>query len=62
MILVVNICVEDNYRAFMRFMGGIGKFTGDGFNILARYVGNLFILGWGVRFDFSVIFRIVFIF
>lgn len=25
----------------MRFMGGIGKFTGDGFNILARNAGNL---------------------
>lgn len=46
----------------MCFMGGIGKFMGDGFNILVRYVGNLFILGWGVWFDFSVIFCIVFIF
>lgn len=43
-------------------MGGIGKFMGDGFNILVWYVGNLFILGWGVWFDFSVIFCIVFIF
>lgn len=46
----------------MCFMGGIGKFMGDGFNILVWYVGNLFILGWGVWFDFSVIFCIVFIF
>lgn len=28
----------------MRFMSGIGKFTGDGFNILARYAGNLLAL------------------
>ncbi len=46
----------------MRFMGGIGKFTSDGFNILARHTGNLLTPGWGVRFDFSVIFRAVFIF
>ena len=46
----------------MRFMGGIGKFAGDGFNVLARYAGNLLAPGWGVRFDFSVIFRAVFIF
>ena len=59
---VVNTCAEDNHRAPMRFMGGIGKFTGDGFNILARHAGNLLTPGWGVRFDFSVIFRTVFIF
>lgn len=40
-IPVVNTCAEDNHRAPMRFMGGIGKFTGDGFNILARHAGNL---------------------
>ena len=59
---VVNTCAENNHRAPMRFMGGIGKFTGDGFNILARNAGNLLAPGRGIRFDFSVIFRAVFIF
>ena len=40
----------------MRFMGGIGKFTGDGFNILARNAGNLLAPGRGIRFDFSAVF------
>ena len=61
-IPMVDASTEDNHRTPMRFMGGIGKFTGDGFNILARHAGNLLTPGWGVRFDFSVIFRAVFIF
>ena len=47
----------------MRFMGGIGKFTGDAFQYTARGdAGNLAHAQAGVYgFDFSVIFRAVFI-
>ncbi|MNS44774.1 hypothetical protein D3C72_772250 [compost metagenome] len=61
-IPVVHARTENDHRPSMGFMSGIGEFTGDLFNMATRYAGDLLAPGWGVGFDFGVIFYRVVIF
>lgn len=54
-ILVVQFCIDDNYRMIVCFISVIGKFMGDVNNLVVRNVGNLFGLGWGISFYIVIV-------
>ena len=54
---VVHTSTKDDHRTPVGFVCGVGKLTGDLFNMTARNTGNLFAPGRCVGFNFAVIFR-----
>ena len=54
---VVDAGAEDNHRPSVGFMRGIGKFTGDLLDVLARDAGNLFGPRRGIGFHLTEVLR-----